>query len=209
MKSASRATLINALLDGRWFPWVLGAVSCACLILFFIPRPEREAVDSGESRTTRVSVQLGSGSPFTPESPLASADPAPARPTIPGPTAPSTPTSPASPGNPGDPGDSGPPSGITRRDYLSGIIRKVARHKRFPRVEKERDQQGEVIVGFVILADGRIENLRLIRPSQYSGFNDEALASVHRSVPFPAIPLELGKNRLSLRIKLKFRLSDG
>jgi TonB family protein len=75
-------------------------------------------------------------------------------------------------------------------------------------VEKERDQQGDVIVGFVILADGRIENLRLIQASPHAGFNEEALASVHRSTPFPAIPLELGKNRLSLRIKLKFRLSD-
>ncbi len=191
------------LFAGRVFPWIFSVnVLGTVIVLVIDPAADRTRIPP-EPGVSTLFVRLAGDNLAN----IAPPTPAPA-PIEPARSA--SAESAARPSGPAPGANPGAPMATPdfRASYLSKIIQQVARHKRFPRMERERGRQADVVVRFVILQNGHIEKLELVQASPYQGFNEEALASVQRSLPFPAIPHEIGQDRLVLRIKLKFRLED-
>lgn len=188
--------------SGRLFePILIGLFVLAPVMIALFPAPRPLPPAEEEYRTValvRFAATKGPAEPAPTPAPLAPG-PAPA-PIAPPPSGPESGPAPA-------PEEPAPGTAALRRDYLGQVIRHVSRHKRYPRLEKGRGDQGEVIVGFEIQKNGTVRHLRLIKPGPRAGFNTEALACVKRSQPLPLLPPSLGDS-LPLKIKLKFRLDQ-
>jgi TonB family protein len=76
--------------------------------------------------------------------------------------------------------------------YFSVIHKKVQPLWHFPRQLEARLEQGEVLVQFTILRDGRIKALKVKRSSGFPAFDRIAVSAVRKAAPFQAIPEDLG-----------------
>lgn len=72
----------------------------------------------------------------------------------------------------------------------------------FPRWAIAELRQGRVSIAFEILANGRVQNVRITRPSGIDEFDRNCVAAIFRASPFEPIPGELGMR--SLRWELSF-----
>jgi len=66
----------------------------------------------------------------------------------------------------------------------------------FPKDKAALGRQGVAIIEFTILADGRVVNVALVRPSGIPEFDEIARRAVLRSAPFPPMPPAFGSSKL-------------
>ncbi len=90
--------------------------------------------------------------------------------------------------------------------YLARVRAMVARKKRYPPREKNAGKQGVVTVQVMIDGSGVLQSAALVGASPHDGLNDAALRAVHSAAPFPEIPAQVGKNQVTFRLRLNFRL---
>ncbi|MCK5799485.1 MAG: TonB family protein [Deltaproteobacteria bacterium] len=76
--------------------------------------------------------------------------------------------------------------------YLHKIHAKIQPLWRFPKRLEILFEQGDVLVEFVLRADGTLARAGVRRGSGYHAFDANALAAVRRAAPFPAVPATLG-----------------
>jgi len=76
----------------------------------------------------------------------------------------------------------------------------------FPRWAIADLRQGRVAVAFEILANGRVQNVRVTRPSGIDEFDRNCVAAILRASPFEPIPMELGVR--SIRWEISFDVSN-
>ena len=87
-------------------------------------------------------------------------------------------------------------------DWKSQIIELIERNKRYP-LSAPRDEERVVQVLFSLDRRGRVMDSRIISSSGSSVLDEEALALVRRSEPFPPPPQEL-KDHVNLRLPIRF-----
>ncbi len=68
--------------------------------------------------------------------------------------------------------------------YLYQVISK---HKRYPAMSRQLDQQGVVQVAFTLLPNGQISNLHVVHSSGYRRLDQAAVATLRASVPFSQV----------------------
>ncbi|MCB1167402.1 MAG: energy transducer TonB [Leptospiraceae bacterium] len=93
-----------------------------------------------------------------------------------------------------------------RNEYLIQVLRRIEANKRYPLREKQQGIEGGVRIRIELLSDGSLKSIGLITPSPISAFNQEALASVRRSVPFPPFPPIMKQESLGLVLQLDFKI---
>ena len=93
-----------------------------------------------------------------------------------------------------------------RNEYLMQVLRKIEANKRYPLREKQQGIEGGVRLRIELLSDGSLKSIGLISPSPIAAFNQEALASVRRSVPFPPFPPIIEQDSLGLVLQLDFKI---
>ncbi|MBU42064.1 MAG: hypothetical protein CMN76_02500 [Spirochaetaceae bacterium] len=102
------------------------------------------------------------------------------------------------------------PSSTSSRDgknlYLSQVLRKIERNKRYPLRELNDRIQDSVRVRLSISATGELSHASITTPSKYSAFNAEAVNCIRRSAPFPPFPSEMEQGSITLNLKIDFRL---
>lgn len=103
-------------------------------------------------------------------------------------------------------GGQGAGTGDALTNYLGQIIARVEQHKRYPRRERMEGIEGSVRLQFTVGKDGSVQNLQIVKPSSISSFNAEALETVKRASPFPAIPTDLKRSTMIVPVKLIFEL---
>lgn len=130
--------------------------------------------------------------------------------------APSAPSSQAASGGPGGvtrPGGSGRGgmgggTGIGTSDagkaYLSHIVYKLNRYKKYPAAAKAKRLAGVVTMHFVVNSQGGVVSSRMVKSSGEQMLDEEAKALVWRVSPFKPIPPEVGQNSLSLTVPIRF-----
>lgn len=91
--------------------------------------------------------------------------------------------------------------------YLTQMVEQINQAKRYPRYERRRNKVGKVKVKLVLNRQGRIESLKILRSSRYSGFNQEAADAIQRAAPFGQFPELLSDERISVIFNIVFRLS--
>lgn len=93
-----------------------------------------------------------------------------------------------------------------KNHYLSQVLRRIEKNKRYPLREFNDRIQDSVRVRMSISATGELAHASITAPSKYSAFNNEAVNCIRRSAPFPPFPSEMEQTSITLNLKIEFRL---
>jgi protein TonB len=119
------------------------------------------------------------------------------------------PPAPVAQGPPGEGrGGSGGGTGRGNPDLLSAYKARISlrlnQYKKYPPEAMSKGLKGIATVSFRISAQGRVSASRLTKSSGETVLDQEALALLRRSSPFPPIPVELGLGSLDLNVPISF-----
>jgi protein TonB len=91
--------------------------------------------------------------------------------------------------------------------YAARVRAWLESNKTYPKAARMRKQQGVARLVFVIDRSGHVLECRLVGPSGYALLDQEALAMVARSDPFPAPPHTIKGERIELDAPVEFSLA--
>lgn len=101
---------------------------------------------------------------------------------------------------------SAPAKAKSERDYLIALQQAIARHQKYPMEAQRREQTGITTVSFVVEADGRIDQIRIVKGSGQPALDRAALDALRRLGRFKPIPLSIGRQSWPLRVPIRFDL---
>lgn len=90
--------------------------------------------------------------------------------------------------------------------YFSELRARIDENKFYPAIARRLQQQGEPIVGFTLLPDGTIIDVRIAKSSANARLDEAALAAVRAVKKFKPLPKEIGESRMDFEIPVKFQL---
>ena len=90
--------------------------------------------------------------------------------------------------------------------YKAALRQEIAQHRHYPRLARRLGQEGRVEVGFEVLADGRLSNVRVVHGSGFERLDEAAVETVERLGRFRPLPPELDRARWPLVVPLDFTL---
>lgn len=133
---------------------------------------------------------------------------------------PTPPPRPAAPARASQPSQAGAPTAIRSGDslesrqaegsidsYLGTIRRWLERHKRYPDAARANGEEGIVKVRFRLRSTGHVRALGVVVTSGSWILDQEALATIRRSAPFPAFPASVTDDELAVVVDVKFSLN--
>lgn len=94
----------------------------------------------------------------------------------------------------------------TDSDYYREIQAWLERHKRYPRRSKLRNEQGVVLLRFVVTRDGVVTLSGIKKSSGHKRLDKEAMGMIKRAQPLPPMPDDMRQAQLDLVIPVKFHL---
>lgn len=92
------------------------------------------------------------------------------------------------------------------QDYTATLLAWLEQHKEYPRMARNRRQQGTVMLYFVLDRQGRVTASRIEQSSGYQTLDAEALKMLERAQPLPAIPDAMPNETLELVVPVQFFL---
>jgi protein TonB len=91
--------------------------------------------------------------------------------------------------------------------WLGQISAALERHKRYPPAAHARHDQGVAQVSFTIDRQGHVIESSVVRSSGVADLDEEALALLQRTQPFPPLPArEVDGERVTLTVPIRFVL---
>jgi protein TonB len=102
--------------------------------------------------------------------------------------------------------DHAPSSRDLLRHYFESVRSKINAHKIYPKSARKRRQEGSVEVRFVISRSGRVTAVQVVGGATYALLRRAATEAIRCAAPFPPLPGSLGKDRISTRITMHFKL---
>ncbi len=90
--------------------------------------------------------------------------------------------------------------------YLAELQRAIKRHQRYPEQARRAGREGRTSLTFVLLADGRFDEIKVSRSSGDRDLDRAAIDTLDRLGRFRPIPLEIGRGRWPLTISIRFDL---
>jgi len=90
--------------------------------------------------------------------------------------------------------------------YQDMVKQKIEEVRRYPEWAKEQGIEGIAHLEFVILANGRGQEIKLIRSSGSKILDQEAIATIKRASPFPPHPKEIASSSIQMEVSLVFTL---
>jgi protein TonB len=85
--------------------------------------------------------------------------------------------------------------------WKSRVVAMLQRNKRYPAQARARHEEGVTQFAFTIDGEGHVLSSRIATSSGSAALDEETLAMVRRSQPFPAPPPELAGTEISFTIK--------
>jgi protein TonB len=92
--------------------------------------------------------------------------------------------------------------------YLAEIRAAIERHKRYPAVARRAGMAGHVVLQFILLADGRVIDPRVVENEGHTAFATAALESLRRAGQMPPFPDTLEQERLMVQVPIAYRLME-
>lgn len=90
-----------------------------------------------------------------------------------------------------------------KKRYIDLVYEKIEENKFYPEMERERGHQGDVYIGFTILKNGDVKNIRIIKRCEYKYLNRAAVEIVKSSVPFPPLLSKIDEMKVLINITFK------
>ena len=94
----------------------------------------------------------------------------------------------------------------SRDHYFQMIQQRIESAKRYPKKARERNREARVTVSFTILADGRIQEIKLLKKSRFKSLNQAALDAINEASPCPQPPVALFKPPVKLKLTIAFEI---
>jgi protein TonB len=95
-------------------------------------------------------------------------------------------------------------AGITRWD--NEIAKLLEHNKRYPAEARARGEQGVAELAFSIDRQGRLLSSRIVKSSGVAALDEETLALVQRSQPFPLPPPEVPGAEIKFTVPVRFNI---
>lgn len=90
--------------------------------------------------------------------------------------------------------------------YLDGVKTAVVRAWSYPELAIRSGKEGKVEVEFTILADGKLQAVRIAQSSENPSMDRAAIDAVKSAAPFSKIPEQLGLDRLEVEFTFNYVL---
>lgn len=88
--------------------------------------------------------------------------------------------------------------------YFTSVREAINLRLDYPPLALDNKWEGRVILEFFILANGQLEEARVISSSGHSVLDDEAVRAVRAASPFQPIPTRIQKSRLKVVAKFEY-----
>jgi len=95
----------------------------------------------------------------------------------------------------------------TARDYFEMLNLRIHSVKKYPESARSRHIQGRVKVKFVLLADGSLKDVQVVKTSRHKNLDEAAVNAVKKAAPFPRPPASLFKTPVTFQIHILFELT--
>lgn len=109
-----------------------------------------------------------------------------------------------------------PPPQISQADidnarsrYRSMLGNRIAKFKSYPKMAQRRGWQGVAIVNLKLDDKGHVISAIIKESSGHNALDKSALKMVKKASPFPAPPVELNANIISIDVPVAFKLTNG
>ncbi len=93
------------------------------------------------------------------------------------------------------------------RDYLEMVKITIERHKDYPFQARSRRIEGRATVRFVILADGSVEDVVILKTSRHQVLDRAALKAVEEAAPFHRPPPRFFTGAVPVQLTIVFELT--
>ncbi len=97
-------------------------------------------------------------------------------------------------------------SPVATSNWHRQIAIQLERHKSYPAAAIARHETGIASVAFTLDRGGRVLAAHIVRTSQMSALDAEALATVRRASPFPPPPVDLPGQRFDFVVPIQFQV---
>jgi periplasmic protein TonB len=98
------------------------------------------------------------------------------------------------------------PSASDLAAYRDRLAAHLKPYQRYPALARARREEGLVLVDVTIRRDGGIVSMTIQQGSGSQSLDDEALATLKRADPLPAMPAEVPGTTMALKFPLRFHL---
>jgi len=92
------------------------------------------------------------------------------------------------------------------REWQAGIKASIKGHKQYPAMAERLGHSGSVKFRFSLDAGGELLSVGVKSSAGWDELDAAALEAVRAAAPFTPIPLELGRDELTLAMTLRFKL---
>jgi protein TonB len=91
-------------------------------------------------------------------------------------------------------------------DYFAELRAWLEKHKQYPRRARLRRLEGTATLRFVMDREGRVLSFELTSSSGHDMLDGEVRDMIRRAEPLPALPEEMGRDRIELEVPVRFAL---
>ncbi len=98
-------------------------------------------------------------------------------------------------------------AGDVLQNFARVVRRKIESSKKYPVSAQKAGIEGRTSVKMVILKDGRLKKVELVKSSGRGILDRAARQSVRDAAPFPPIPQKIRRDELKMSITLVFKIT--
>jgi len=100
-----------------------------------------------------------------------------------------------------EPHDTGEPESAA---YLNRVKKAIVGSWKYPEEASRIIEEVKVEVSFIILQDGRLKKLGILKSAGNSAMDREAIRAVMAAAPFPSIPEQLGRKQINVEFTFNY-----
>lgn len=98
-------------------------------------------------------------------------------------------------------------TGDVLQSFARSVRRMIEANKKYPTAAQAAGIEGRTSVRMVILKDGRLGKVEIVRSSGYEILDKAALQSVREAAPFPPIPEKTRREEIHISVTLIFKIT--
>jgi TonB family protein len=89
--------------------------------------------------------------------------------------------------------------------YYKMVYRKIGHFMKYPESAREQQLKDQVIVQFKIQPSGKVNGIKVVKPSKYEIFNSQSISSIKAASPFPNPPAKFFNGDVTVEIPFIFQ----
>jgi len=93
--------------------------------------------------------------------------------------------------------------------FYAAVRAAIEQAKRYPPSARKMGQEDRVVISFLVAADGRVGDLRVVAPSHFPILNRAAVETIQRVRKFPSPPPDAPPPGVRVQVPLVFALNSG